>query len=82
MARIPCGAPRLPGHTRGPAARALPLLAGHSQMDSTVRNPGNELEDAPAIAEAMAIQSIRPPSSTARSGYWCSMQRTAASRPW
>ncbi len=35
--------------------RAVQLLLGHTKMDSTVRYLGVELEDAPAIAEALEI---------------------------
>ena len=36
--------------------RAVPLLLGHTKIDSTVRHLGVELEDALAIAEAIEIQ--------------------------
>ncbi|AZV80387.1 integrase [Parasedimentitalea marina] len=36
--------------------RAVQLLPGHTKMDSTVRYPGVELEDALAISEAVEIQ--------------------------
>jgi len=35
--------------------RAVQLLLGHTKMDSTVRYPGVELEDALTIAEAIEI---------------------------
>jgi len=35
--------------------RAVQLQLGHTKMDSTVRYPGVELEDALAIAEAIKI---------------------------
>ena len=35
--------------------RAVQLLLGHTKMDSTVRYPGVELEDALAISEAVEI---------------------------
>lgn len=48
--------------------RVVQLLLGHAKVDSTVRSPGIDLEDALAIAESTEVEGSREPPSVCVSG--------------